>query len=158
MMLFIMRTARYVLFVLAACGGNEASTPPGPPASAGERVAAAQHAKTDGGPVARSALALSTVGGDHLGFVLLANPGAAEGDCVLMVLPKKPELFESPVYKRLVRWGHREAGECRCSLADGRVAISGRPGELIFAPDTAGGFVAQLPEGNVIARWTDSQP
>lgn len=53
--------------------------------------------------------------GDHLGFILCSIPdGSDAGDCVFMVLPKRPGLLESDAAKLLLR--RRDAGESRIKV------------------------------------------
>lgn len=53
---------------------------------------------------------LQTASGEHLGFMLCAiAEGEVAGTCVFIALPKRPELFESEPFQRIVRW--RDAGE-----------------------------------------------
>jgi hypothetical protein len=53
--------------------------------------------------------------GRHLGFLLLAIKGASlEGDCVFMIMPKEPEMFDTPIAQPL--FARKEAGEFRVTL------------------------------------------
>ena len=55
-------------------------------------------------------LVLQTAQGDHIGFTLInPNLGKANGDCVFMIVPKKPELFETPEVDALLSPGNNNS-------------------------------------------------
>jgi hypothetical protein len=79
----------------------------------------------------------------HIGFLLPAGlptdfasaVGQWEGDCVFMVLPTKPELFDDPAFRVLA--DHKDAGEHRIAVSNDGSMIS----VLATAPTGAQLFV-----------------
>ena len=61
---------------------------------------------------------LQTVDGDHLGFMLIAvADGASSGECVLVVVPRKPALFDTPVARAL--FARKAVGESKLDASRG---------------------------------------
>ena len=69
-----------------------------------------------------AALAIQNLDREHLGFVLThfdgepGGDGICEGDCVFQILPKRPDLFASPLAQTLFPYHYRESGEHRVRL------------------------------------------
>src|SRR4051812_31797235 len=64
---------------------------------------------------------LQTVDGDHLGFMLIAiADGESSGECVFMVVPRKPSLFD-PVAQALL--ARKAVGESKLDLSRGASLI-----------------------------------
>jgi len=60
-----------------------------------------------------------TTDGDDLGFMLTAvAEGASGGECVFMVLPRNPALFDSPVARAL--FARKDVGESKVELTRGK--------------------------------------
>ena len=102
-------------------------------------------------------IVMRTPGGDDLGFLLLAVPaGATTGECVFMVFPRNPALFESPEAQALL--ARKARGESWVTISAGpplnvRVESDGLPDLIIelATPDAAdaraGGTWREAPPG-----------
>ncbi len=63
-------------------------------------------------------IVLRTSEGDDLGFMLTAvADGASTGECIFMVLPRNPALFDSPI--ALALFARKDVGESRVELVPG---------------------------------------
>jgi hypothetical protein len=61
---------------------------------------------------------LQTIDGEHLGFMLIAIADeASSGECVFIVVPRKPALHESTVARALV--ARKEVGESHVAVSRG---------------------------------------
>ena len=93
---------------------------------------------------------LQTSDGDHLGFMLIAiADGASTGECVFMVLPQKPALFDAPVTRAL--YARKRVGESKLEMTGGetlqfRVKSPNLP-DLMVELDGAGA-----------GTWRESEP
>ncbi len=101
---------------------------------------------------------LQTATGEHLGFILLAvDRGRDQGQCIFMVLPPNPALFDSPAAEAL--FARKSLGENDVAVVSGsplhlvinsvglpqlivEVAISGTGTWREQAPGTASGIAA----------------
>jgi hypothetical protein len=93
------------------------------------------------------AIALQSPEHEHLGFLLLSPNDPTSGSCIFMLLPQKPEVFESALYRALEPYGFRDAGEHRLLVqpAEGGIIIlvsceALSSVELFVTPDGAGTF------------------
>lgn len=60
-------------------------------------------------------IVLQSPTGDHLGFVLLAiPPSATRGECVFVVVPTNPALFDAPILQPLL--ARKALGESNVTL------------------------------------------
>ena len=97
-----------------------------------------------------SCIVLRNEAGDDVGFVLLAVPdGTSEGQCVFMVRPRKPALFDSPLVQSLL--DRKELGESEVKVSSGtvtdiRVRSRGLPDLVIeLANDGSGSWREDAP-------------
>jgi hypothetical protein len=88
-------------------------------------------------------IVLRTSDGDDLGFMLTAvADGASTGECVFMVLPRNPALFDSPV--ALALFARKDVGESKVELVQGasltiRVTSPGLPDLHVELNDAGAG-------------------
>ena len=62
------------------------------------------------------AIVLQTSDGEHVGFVLLAIPdGSSSGECVFMITPQNPALFDAPGIQPLFQ--RKALGESKVDVA-----------------------------------------
>jgi hypothetical protein len=93
---------------------------------------------------------LRTSDGDDLGFMLTAvADGASGGECVFMVLPRNPALFDSPVARAL--FARKDVGESKVELTRGELLTI-----RVISPDLPDLLVDLNDSGS--GSWRESSP
>lgn len=96
-------------------------------------------------------IAIKTPADELLGFLMLASDGT-EGDCIVMPLPARPDLFQSDVGAALISDGHLEAGELRFTRSATELVVDASAFIRLEVRPT-GDFVGHVGPHPVRAEW-----
>jgi hypothetical protein len=100
-------------------------------------------------------IAIKTPAGDLLGFLMLATDDPV-GDCIVMPLPARADLFQSPAGAALVSDGHVEAGELRFARSATELTVAA-PAPIRLEVLPAGDFVGQVGPHPIRAEWANKR-